>query len=504
MSRLATALLLVTGCVPHLDPGPIPALEAQAPVSVVTLDPDGGQVVHMQAMVRAGSAFDPIGSEGLAHLTARSIIEAGAGERDSDQVRAALYPTGNQFGLVVSREWVSVRLECHVDHAELCVDLFTQALTAPQFDAGDVIRLREDAEQHVNEGLLASEEALGSEVFEASVYEGHPYGHPVEGRGGVLPGLSADDARAFHRTHFVRSAVWVGLGGQWSEALHDRLVEGLRPLPRSPAPELVLMSPPTVDGPSLVAVDVDTQVTGVHLGHAIRVDRNHADWPALTLGATILGAHRQSFGRLFQTIRTDRGLNYGDYAYAEPFVQRGWSTHPEQGVLRSQPYFQLWVRPTSVANGPFALKLAIDELERFIAEGPEPDEFEDVRAWLSSAVALWAQDSGRRLAYTLDARATGTPQLLDTLPDALSSLTPEQVTEAMQRHVHLDELVIVAVTGDADGFVSAVIEDDATPIVYGDVEPNDAQATQDTSISERDLGLDPKRAWVVPAQGVFR
>ena len=40
-----------------------------------------------------------MGQEGLAHLTAASMLEAGAGERTGKQLADALYPTGNEIEL---------------------------------------------------------------------------------------------------------------------------------------------------------------------------------------------------------------------------------------------------------------------------------------------------------------------------------------------------------------------------------------------------------------------
>src|SRR6185437_11895031 len=95
-------------------------------------------------------------AEGTAALVARSLVDAGAADRSSEDVRNALFPTGNAFEVVVEREWAS-------------------------------IRLRDDAIREVTDGLSSDEEVLGREVLEASIYQGHPYGHPPEGRAGVLP-----------------------------------------------------------------------------------------------------------------------------------------------------------------------------------------------------------------------------------------------------------------------------------------------------------------------------
>ena len=163
----AVFLAMLLGCAPKYDPGSIPVDEARAPVDMVTQLDSEAPNVYLQAMVRAGSASDRPGREGLAALTARALTEGGAGERTADDVRNALYPLGTSFDLRVDREWVTLRLTCHRDHASTCVDLFTDALVAPRFDVDAVGRLRDDATYAVTDGLLANEEALGEAALES-------------------------------------------------------------------------------------------------------------------------------------------------------------------------------------------------------------------------------------------------------------------------------------------------------------------------------------------------
>jgi len=503
--RLKTLLsaLLVCACAPKYPAGPIATELAAEPVSILEMQREHPNV-YFQALVAAGSARDPIGAEGIAHLTARALVEAGAGERSSQELRDALYPTGNSIQVKADREWVSLRLRCDQSHQAHCAEIFADVLTAPRFDPTDLARLGEEAIYDVSDGLLSNEEALGHEVLEAVLFEGHPYGHPVKGRAGVLPLLDAEDARSFYTDHYVRESVWVGLAGGYEDATRDLLVERLASLPGERAPELVLQSPIRVEGRSLQIVSTRTQVTGFHFGHPLRVTRSDPDWAALTVGMTALGEHRQSFGRLFRILRTARGLNYGDYAYVEPFVERRGTSMPEQGVLRQQPYFYIWIRPTSIENGPFALKLAIAEVERMIGDGLEAQEFEDVRAYLRGHTPLLAQDLGRHLAYALDAEATGTPNLLEALPAALETLTVEEVNAAMARHLRADDLRIIAVTGEAEALKRRLVEESETPIVYNQVEPEEAQMTRDAEVAAWPLELTEDSVWIAPAEGIFQ
>ena len=499
--RLAPLALLLA-CAPKIPVGPIPVEEAAKPVRVLEQPDLSSPNVYFQAMIHAGSATDPIGKEGLAAMTAQALIDAGSGERSSTQVRDALYPTGNSFDLVVDREWVSVRLKCHKDHTDLCLELFGDALLEPDFDQGDWNRLRDAAEYAVGDGLLSNEEALGDEMLNAVLYEAHPYGHPIQGREGTVSELTPDQARTFYTDHYVREAMVVGIAGNFEPDTVTALKERLQAVPGVPKPELVLQQPVKFEGRSAAIVDVQTEVTGVHIGHPLQLDRNHEDWPELMVAMTATGAHRQSFGRLFRTLRTARGLNYGTYSYVEQYVQRGWSSWPANGVLRQQNHFYVWIRPTSIENGPFAIKLAIAEMERLHEDGLEPQEFEDTREYLKGWVPLLAQDPGRRLAFALEAEAAGVPDLLSHLTGSLDEMTVEEVNDAVQRHLDLDNLRIVAISGDAEGLKERLLSDDPTPIVYRDVTPDDEQAARDEEVASWPLNLTD--VWILQSEGIFQ
>lgn len=494
--------LIVTGCIPKIDPGPALAVRALDPVPILAQpDAEAGNV-YLTATVAAGSRYDAVGAEGLAALTARAMVDGGAGERTAEEVRDALYLTGNQVEVVVARDLVTFRLRCHRDQAALCVEVFGDVLAAPRFETEAVERLRTDALQRLEKGVFSNEEQLAQEVLDGWIFEAHPYGHPVSGRTGVLPLLDATSAQAFHRGHYVRASTVVGVAGAVDDALQEALASRLVGLGTTMTPDSPLQQPLPVDGRSLLVVESGTPVTGFRFGHPIEVGRDHEDFPALYLAMTAFGAHRQSFGTLFRELRGARGLNYGTYAYPEYFRERRGPAQQEQGVLRSQATFSLWIRPTSTDNGPFALKLAVAELEDLVADGLSEEAFADTQAYLLGAIPMLARDPGRRLAYAVEAAATDTPDLLELLPGMVLGLSRDDVNAALQRHIRPDDLRIVAVSGDPAGLVAALEGELATPVVYGTIEPDEAQAARDAEVAG--LALELVSATVVPSEGLFR
>jgi zinc protease len=497
-------------------PGPIPVELAEAPVRIVA-QPVQGPVTWVTVAVRAGSAHDPVGKEGLATLTARMLREGGAGERTPEAVDKLLFRLGTDISVVVGKELVTYRVKVLTADLPLVTTLLADMFTQPDLDPDTHTRLLEEMSDTLEKGILQNDEQTGLEVLDNLLYAGHPYGHPVAGRAGVIDTLTIRDVENFIETRYLRSVVVLGVAGSavaedgsWTTDSPvatdlDRLQSSLSTLPTAiydpPTPKRV----PTVDGRSLLVVEKSTASTGIHFGHPTELNRGHPDWPAMLLAFTALGEHRQSHGRLYQALREDRGLNYGDYAYIERYTQAGWSSRQETGTGRMQNPFYVWIRPVASADGPFTLRGATDLIEDFVADGLSADEFALTQRYLQGRVALWADDPGRRLGWAVEAAAMGWPDPIATLPAQLAELRLDDVNAAILRHIQPESMRYVVVTDDADGFIQAVADDVSSPLAspnHSVPEAGSPRATEDALWASLRLGWANTSS--VPAEGVFR
>ncbi|MFT4976307.1 MAG: zinc protease [Myxococcota bacterium] len=518
-------LLGLWACTWSRAPGPAPLAVAAEPVRVVG-QPAGALITWIDVTLRAGSAHDPIGEEGLAWHTAELLRQGGAGGRDEQAVEALLYRLGTDVEVMVDRELVSLRVRCLTEDLPQITDLLGDMLLEPELDEAVLSRLTADSLAYLEATIAEDDESLGMAALESWLFTGHRYSHQPRGRAGVVEGLSVADIERFRAQRYVRPALVLGVagpmiaedgtlsvdapGGAEVAALAARLTAGI---PAELYEDVTPRAVDTIDGRELLIIEKETDAVGMHFGHVTALRRDHPDWPAMLLATTALGEHRQSHGRLYRALRGARGLNYGSYAYIEAYRQDGWSREQETATGRVQNPFYVWLRPTTPTNAAFALKAAVSMVDDFVAEGLGEEEFETIRSYLAGRVALWAASPERRLGWAVEAAVMDWPDPVATLPAQLGALDRESVNAAIRQHIDSSRLRIVAVTGDAAALAAAVGEraeksssgeDPNTTIVYEGTPPaaGSEQAAEDDAHAHYDLGV--RQVTILNTEELFR
>lgn len=475
-------------------------------VPLVVAQRSDDPVVTFRVAFEAGSAADPEGYEGLTRLAAQLMASGGAGDLSYAELTRALYPMAASIHAHVGRDMTVFVGQAHRDHAERFYGIFRDVLLSPAMSEADFERVRDQQREALRVDLRSSDdEALGEAALHALTYGGHPYAHPPLGTERGLSRVRLDDVRAHRRRVFCAGRAIVGIAGDYPEALEASLVrdvsglDGESCLGRRTLPAVEPLDAPRV----LIVRKPDAPAVAVSMGFPIEVRREHPDYPALVLVASWLGQHRQFIGRLMQAIRGQRGLNYGDYAYAESFTQDGWSTFPLPNVARRQQHFSIWLRPLRPETAHFAIRLAIRELRGLVERGLSAEELDRVRTFADRYYALYLQTSSRALGFAMDDASYGVDApYLERLRAAWAELTPEAVHAAIRRHLRPDQLRIALVASDAEALAEALATDAESPITYTTEVPETVRA-EDAEIIAYPLGLARDAIQIRPVDSMF-
>jgi zinc protease len=472
----------------------------------IVLQPTSSEVLTFRVAFRLGSANDPPGKEGLAALTARLMAEGGAGSRSYRELQETLYPMAALIGVQVDREQTVFHARVHRDYLAMFGAVLRDVLVSPRFHAQDFRRVSAQIRDELEYGLKSNnDEAFAKEVLQSMLYQDHPFGHPTLGTLKGLTEITLSDVNAHYRRHFCLGRTVVGVSGNVSGDALKPWLKTLMPLGRLSCSQDGQHPTPGVmkERRAWLIQKPSASATAISIGMRLDVRRGDADYPALVLAATYLGQHRQFIGRLMQKIREQRGLNYGDYAYAEHFRQYKDTHFATPNIGRSRQFFSIWLRPVAPTNAAFVMKLAVRELEQLVTKGLSATEFKRIQSYALRYFPLANQSADQRLGVVMDAEFYGaTTAAWPALLKQWRRLTVSEFNAAVQRRLKLDGLQFAVITADGPALKAALINAAPSTVNYTTKMPSHI-LNEDKLIARYDLGLTSDRVHVIAADEVF-
>ena len=327
-------------------------------------------LVALRIFFQVGAVDDPEGKQGLASLTAEMLGKGGSKARTYADVLDALYPLAAQIRVYGDKESIVFEGTVHRDNLARFADLLADQVLTPRFADDDFTRNRQDALDYITKTLRGNnDEDLSKQAMATILFYNHPYGTPSHGTVAGLNAITLEDVRTLYASHFTRDRLIVGVAGGYPDGFAEAFVKRFAALPAKSPPLAKLPPLPRPKRNRLIVVEKDTRAYAISIGRALDVTRKDPDFYPLTVARSYLGEHRTFNGVLMNQLREVRGLNYGDYAYIENFIQDGWTTFPLPNIARRQPHFEIWLRPVPPHNGLFALRAALYETDKLIRDG---------------------------------------------------------------------------------------------------------------------------------------
>jgi zinc protease len=141
---------------------------------------------------------------------------------------------------------------------------------------------------------------------------------------------------------------------------------------------------------------------------------------------------------------------------------------PTPNLGRKAQLFEVWIRPVAPENAHFALRVALTELDKLIAQGLTREQFETTRDYLMKNVFVMTATQDQYLGYALDSQWYGTPDFTSMMRDGLDKL----------------------------------VSDAFSPIRY-DADKPQALLDEDKAIGSTKLGIRPEAVTITPASAAF-
>ena len=192
-------------------------------------------------------------------------------------------------------------------------------ITKPRFDERDFNRIKSNLQNYVEQVIrTSSDEEYSKKALEDLLFRGTNYQHMVYGTVSGIKSITLADCNQQYGGFFKQDNLIVGVAGNYDAALISKLKEDIKKLPVG---SLQLPAPGKANSPQGVHVEIIAKQgalgSAIFTGVPLAITRSSDDFAALMLANSWLGEHRKSYSRLYQKIREERSMNYGDYSYIE-------------------------------------------------------------------------------------------------------------------------------------------------------------------------------------------
>jgi zinc protease len=426
-------------------PQPLPARDIKFPPYEIQTLPNGLQVVavlhheqpvvSMRLLVRAGTASDPKGKLGLAHLTA-SLLDQGTTTKSAQEMNDEVDFIGGEMGAGAGTDLTFVNMIVMKDSFEHGLRMLSDMTRHPAFSSREIDRQR----QQMLSGLTVSledPEYVANSVFDRLVYGFHPYGMPETGTPATIPGISRDDLLAFHARYFApNNAILAIVGDLTADEAFAAAKKVFSDWVRHDVTKDTFIEPPDPTRRVIVVNKSDAVQTEVRVGH-LGISRTNPDYMAVNLAIRILGG--EGSNRLHQVLRTDRGLTYG--------AQANMDTLKESGDFEAQ------TNTRSDATGE-VLRLIVDEFWRLQRERVGQQELDGAKAYMTGSFPLTIETPGSIAMQVVNALFYGLPlDQLQNFRDRVNAVTVDDIQRVARLYLKPDRLSVVLV-GNASAFTS--------------------------------------------------
>jgi predicted Zn-dependent peptidase len=223
----------------------------------------GAPLTGLVVVVSAGTARETAGQNGLAALTAETLL---LGRIDGVSLADRVDAAGGAIDFVVTPDVVRFDIELLPSAVPAVGAALARAFAAPDTSAATVAAARAALGARI-----ADDErnpiAVGLEMLRGSYYQGSA-GAPSLGTSASLPNLGPDDVAGFFAAHYRRATAFAGAVGHFDDAAGTAVAAALAALPDGSEPAATLTANAFGDQPKHVVAQRDIGVPFALVGFA--------------------------------------------------------------------------------------------------------------------------------------------------------------------------------------------------------------------------------------------
>ncbi len=403
-------------------------------------------------ILNAGSKFDPVNKNGLAHLTTLTIDEGAAGISALD-LSDAFEILGSNFNLSTNRDLININLQSLSEHFERSFELLSKVILNPDFNDYDFEREKKKLLVKILQNK-DQPDYVADQVFKKIIFSpDNSYAYPITGYTDTVSELNKVEVKKFYSDFFFpQNSTLIIVGDIEIENLKNILNKYLKSWVNKGSLKPV-QNIFTEKVKRIYICHKDNSVqTEIRIGH-LSEPRNRKDYFQRLLLNTILGG--QFTSRINLNLRERNGYTYG--------ATSGFNYYKEAALFEVST-------SVGIENTANAVKEILFELDH-IKNGIKDSELEFAKSSLTKRFPL-NFETYSQLTSGLSGRVLFnlSSDFFSNFVDNISSVNKEEVNQAANYFIKSDTLTIVLV-GDKERIISQ-IHDSETAISLTDPQGN--------------------------------
>ena len=272
--------------------------------------------VAVGVWVETGSRHEPEARGGVSHLIEHLVFK-GTATRTAEAIARTMDSVGGQMDAFTTKENTCFYVQVLDEHLPLAVDLLTDILLHPLFDAEELEREKSVVLQEIRMVEDTPDDVI-HDLFAAQIWGDHPLGRPILGTRDLVAGFGRDMIAEHFGEEYVPPQIIIAVAGNVThEQVVDLFGRGFNGFEHGARPR-VAGAPRLAPGVNIVhkALEQVHLVMGFPgLPHAA------PERYAMFLLNDVIGGSMSS--RLFQEVRERQGLVYSIHSGAQAFADTG-------------------------------------------------------------------------------------------------------------------------------------------------------------------------------------
>jgi predicted Zn-dependent peptidase len=331
--------------------------------------------VAVGVWVETGSRHEPGGRGGISHLIEHLVFK-GTASRSAEAIAREMDSVGGQMDAFTTKEHTCFYVQVLDEHLPMAVDLLTDILLHPLFDAEELEREKSVVLQEIKMVEDTPDDVI-HDLFAAQIWANHPLGKPILGSRELVESFGRDTIAAHFGEEYVPPRIVIAVAGN---VTHDRVIELFgrgfngfthEPRHRVSQPARIIAGVNIVQK-TLEQVHVVLGFPGLHHAAPERY--------GLFLLNDIIGGSMSS--RLFQEVRERQGLVYS--------IHSGVQSYADTGTLYVYA-------ATDAPNFSKVLKSTLKELREVKKQGVTQDELKRSKDHLKGSLMLSLESTSSRM-----------------------------------------------------------------------------------------------------------